>query len=266
MNSPGKPSADWMRAFLPIGQVRDGSWEPRGGAVLLVDQPLVWLVTARSVLEACGEGDVATWVPGKQRSGLLNVSESQQRTGTAWVHHPVGLSATMFPLDADFDIKAFAETQSTKVRDVEPLQPTASLGCIYSGLSNQGQPVPAVLEGIVSAVDKQSGLIVSSSPLLPRNVGAPLLLASPHGGAVMLAGILLETAWVGDADPRVPPLRLSQSICIDAAFELVRGKQATEQRRRILDAGKRASAGAAPAAQAGPPDPGSDAPGEQGEA
>ena len=36
-------------------------------------------------------------------------------------------------------------------------------------------------------------------------------------------------------DPRVMPVRLSHAVCIDAALELIRGKEASAQRRRISE-------------------------------
>lgn len=234
--SPAKANAnaDWLNAFLPLGFKQGDNWNPVGSGVLIVDRPLVWLVTASEALTSLGEQDLTTWVPSEKGAGLLNISDSQRRSGIGWIHHPAGLSATLFPLDPSFQIKAFAETQCTKVRDLQPLQPTASMGCLYGAdIAPTPSPSPAVCDGVVSSVNQHSGDIYSTAPLLPRNVGAPLLLASPYGGAVTLAGILLGNAMITEADPRILPVRLSKSICVDAAMELIRSEAANAQRQRV---------------------------------
>jgi hypothetical protein len=86
---------------------------------------------------------------------------------------------------------------------------------------------------VISSADPQSGLIYSTAALLPHNVGAPLLLASPYGGNVTLAGILLANTLIAGTDPRAQPVRLGRAICVDAALELIRGDAANAQRRQV---------------------------------
>ncbi|MFN3241494.1 MAG: hypothetical protein ACE37K_08270 [Planctomycetota bacterium] len=234
MTDPSNNTTDWLQAFLPLGTVRSDSWEPRGGGVLILDRPVVWLVTGRQVVDPVGDEELATWIPNERGVGLLNLTRNQRQTGMPWVHHPVGLSAAMLPLDPSFRIKAFAETQCTRVRDLQPMQPAASVGRLYGPdiAPDQAAP-PAVLDGIISAADAKSGSIFTTAPMLPRNLGAPLVLASPYGGPVTLAGILLGNTMVNEPDPRMLPVRLGRAICVDAAWELVRGAEASEQRRRV---------------------------------
>lgn len=239
MTNAQQSSSDWLNAFLALGTVRNDAWDPRGGGVLILDRPIVWLVTAREIVEKLGEEELATWIPNEQGGGLLNLTQAQRQAGVGWVHHPVGLSATMLPLDPSFRIKAFAETQCTRVRELQPLQPAASLGRLYGpDIDPQETTTPAVLDGIISSANAKTGTIFTTAPMLPRNAGAPLLLASPYGGQVTLAGILLGNTMINEPDPRVLPVRLGRAICVDAALELIRGKDATEQRRRIAEAGK----------------------------
>ncbi|MGK0304088.1 MAG: hypothetical protein ACI89X_004995, partial [Planctomycetota bacterium] len=117
-------SSDWLNAFLPLGRTQGDSWTPLGGGVLILDRPMVWLVTASEVLASLENDDLTTWVPNQKGVGLLNITDSQRQSNISWVHHPAGLSATLFPLDPSFLIKAFTETQCTRVRELQPLQPT----------------------------------------------------------------------------------------------------------------------------------------------
>ena len=238
--------SDWLSAFLPLGCSHGDEWEPLGGSVLLLDRPVVWLVTAREVLRGLGNRELSTWVAQESGGGFLSITESQRRAGIDWLHHPAGLSATMFPIDASFRIKAFAETQCTRVRHLKPLQPTASVGCLYGpDIEPQAHPTPAVLDGIITSVNPTTGTIYTTAPMLPHNLGAPLLLASPYGGAVTLAAILLGNATVSEADPRALPVRLGHAICVDAALELIRGKAATQQRQHITESLKQKDSGQA---------------------
>ncbi len=235
MSVPQKPGAtDWLHVYLPLGCKNGDNWTPVGGAFLLLDQPMLWLVTATSAITAAGGAPVSTWVRTADGVVLLDVTDSQRRSGLDWIHHPAGLSASLFPADPKFKLKAFTETQCTRVRNLRPLQPAAAIGQLY-GADFDPSPArsPAVLDGIVSAVDERSGAVLATAPLLPRNAGAPLLLASPYGGDVTLAGVLLDNSIVHEADPRTLPVRLSRSICVDAALELIRGDDAKTQRARV---------------------------------
>jgi len=224
---------DWLNTCLPIGAADGDQWTPAGCGVLLVDGPLVWLVTARANIEREGER-LLTWVPGKDGPGLLDLSDSQARSGISWLHHQSGVSATLFPVDQRFAIKAFNETQCTRLRHVQPLQPVATAGFLYGpDLPPPQSSPPALCDGIVSSVDKTTGWIHATAPTIPRNLGAPLLLASPYGGNVTLAGILIGDTLINDEDPRALPLRFSRAICIDAAIELIRSEAANEQRRKV---------------------------------
>lgn len=238
MSGAKHPESDWQSAFLPIGVTVGNSWEPLGGGVLLLDSPLVWLVTAREVVANAGDQHITTWVPHQERPMLLDLTDSQHRSQVAWVHHPAGISASLFPLDPAFTVRAFAESQCTRVRNIQPLQPAASIGRMYGPDAPQGpDAVPAVCDGSISSVDPQSGRIYSTAPLLPNNIGSPLLLASPYGGQVSLAGIQLRSVLLPENDPRMMPVRLSHALCVDAALELVRGEAAQEQRSRLAGPG-----------------------------
>lgn len=237
--TPGTNRIDteWMHAFMTLGSVQHDNWELRGAGVLLLDQPVVWLVTASEVIADFDGQDIVTWVKRKQDVSLLNISNSQRNSGVQWIHHPAGISATMFPVDASFAIKAFSRMQCTKIRDLQPMQPAVSLGSLMAaGFQRSPGDLPAVCDGMISTVDRNNHLIHATTPLLPRNAGAPLMLASPHGGPITIAAILLGNAVVPEVDPRVLPIRLSRAIAIDAALELIRSDAAIEQRQRLTAA------------------------------
>lgn len=224
---------DWLRAFLPLGSMRDGRWQSHGACVLLLDRPVAWLVTATAALRSIGDEHATVWVPSRGGTGLLDVTASQQQLDIGWIHHPAGISATLFPINDRFTVKAFTDAQCTRLRDLQPLQPCASLGCLY-GADAVATPhaSPAAHDGVIALVEAQTGFLFATAPLLPRNVGAPLLLASPYGGPVTLAGIVLDNTLLGEPDPRILPVRLSRAICVDAVLELIRGEAAQDQRRR----------------------------------
>ncbi|MCC7062857.1 MAG: hypothetical protein IT456_08650 [Planctomycetes bacterium] len=223
---------DWLRAFLPLGTLRGDSWRPLGAGVLLVDMPVVWLITAASVVDQFAQDPAMAWVPHRDGSGLLNLSRVHQQFGLAWIRHAsLDLAATLLPVDANFDIRAFSAAQCTRLADLQPLQPVVTVGALYGGeFANSPAPAPAVHDGIISRKDPQSQRLFTTAPLLPRNVGAPLLLASPYGGTVTLAGICLGNVLIGEVDPRTMPVRLGVAIGVDAALELIRSDAAAGQR------------------------------------
>ena len=89
----------------------------------------------------------------------------------------------------------------------------------------------------------KNGRYPSSTSKYQRNAGAPLLLASPYGGEVTLAGVLLDHTLIHESDPRALPVRLSRSICVDAALELIRGSDAQTQRARVTQGSTAPSTG-----------------------
>jgi len=232
--SKAEEKTEWLHTFMPLGCVHGDSWEPRGAGVLLIESPMVWLVTARQVIEELDGKDLVTWVRRKQGPSLLNISNSQRTAGTEWIHNDNGVSATLFPVDPSFNIKAFTSGQCTTLRSLQPLQPVASLGALSGmGINRPPHALPAVHEGVISTVDPSANQIHATAPMLPRNTGAPLMLASPYGGQASIAGILLGNTMLADEDPRVIPVRLSTATAMDSVLDLIRSTAATEQRKRV---------------------------------
>ncbi len=97
--SAGPPASgiEWLHAFMSLGCVHNNNWELQGGGVLLLDQPVVWLVTATKVIEDLDGQDLVTWVRRKDSVNLLNISETQRKTELDWLHHPCGRSQLHHP-------------------------------------------------------------------------------------------------------------------------------------------------------------------------
>lgn len=235
MNQPAP--TEWLRSFVPLGWARGDAWTPLGGGVLVLDLPFVWLVTAAAVVQKAGERPLLAWLPGRPRPQLLDLTQSLQTLGIGWIQHAQeDLAATLLPLDPKFDVRAFGPSQCTRIAEVPFLQPVVTLGALYSPeIPSAGQPALAMLDGLVARADEASRRLYTTATLLPRNQGAPLLLASAHGGPATLAGILTGNVTLPEADPRELPTRLGCAIAIDAALELLTGAAANQLRQRARD-------------------------------
>jgi hypothetical protein len=225
---------DWLRAFLPLGAMRGDTFLPHGAGVLIVDRPFVWLVTASAVLEALEGQRCCAFVPRQQGHGLLDLTTSHERLGLGWLRHAsAGLAACLLPIEPSFDLRAFAVGQCARLADVLPMQPAVSVGCAYGlDTGDAVRMAPLVFDGIVAGIEAKAQRILTTAPLVPRNLGAPLLLASPYGGPVQLAGILLGERQLAEPDPRALPLRLGVAVSADAAFELIHGPEGKNLRER----------------------------------
>jgi len=227
---------DWTKSFVALGSLREDSWVPSGAGVLLVDPPVVWLVTLKSVVDSLAKNFSHAWVARQNNRGLLDLGRAQEALGLGWVSHSrYDIAATLFPLDPKFDIKAFSHTQSTMISDVHAAQPVLTVGCMYGpDVDNPGYPAPAVYDGIVARSEVGSQRIYTTALMFPRNAGGPLVVASQYGGPVSLAGIMVGNVMLGDTDPRVLPVRVGSALAIDSAWELVRSEAAVAQRQRAM--------------------------------
>lgn len=238
--TPGQAAShDWLRAFLPLGSMRGDTWLPHGAGVLLVDRPFVWLCTAGAVLDQLAGERCCAFVPRQQGHGLLDLSTSHERLGLGWLRHPrVDLAACLMPIEPSFDIRAFAVAQCTRLADVQPLQPAATVGCAFGlDTGDAARMAPLVFDGIVAGVERGAARILTTAPLVPRNLGAPLLLASPYGGPVQLAGIVTGERLLTEPEPRALPLRLAVALSVDRLFELIHGPEGKALRERAGQSG-----------------------------
>lgn len=242
-DAPRAPSADeWRQAFVPLGATRGDVWTPLGAGVLLVDTPVVWLVTARSVLEPAGASPVVAWVDTLEGGNAL-VDLTTGRTGDlAWLRHPErDVAACIFPIGATWKIKAFNEARTLQEADLQPLLPACVVGSPY-GIGAPGQrPTALALDGTLAGVDAAARAIITTAPLLPRNGGAPLLVPLPvqAGGGVALAGIATHSVSVAEGvQSTLPPVRLTIAAPIALAFELIRSAAGKAARKAALSLGR----------------------------
>lgn len=239
MSGPGASEAsaaavsvsELLSAFVPLGTYSEQAWSPSGAGVLIVDLPVVWLVTAKSLVAAAGEAPLAAFLAHGEGGTVLDLQESHAASGLGWILHPdLDLCATLFPLNPAWEVKAFSQQQCAPAGELHPLLPVSSLGCPY-GMLPAGRPEPCVLSGSISLVKEPH--LYSSAPLLPQNRGAPLILGSALGGKIQLAGVLTRTLLVPERDGRIPPVRLSEAVGMEKVWELVRGPEALAQREKV---------------------------------
>lgn len=232
---------DWLGAFVPLGVARDRSWLPLGAGVLLVDAPVVWLLTARSVLTAAGDQRLAAFVS-EQRGGLvLDLTTGRRGSPLDWlIDEEHDLAACLVPVDPAWGTKAFSEARCAPTEQLQPGTPVQALSCVYGVPGVSERTAPLLLTGVVARRDPAR--LVTTVPLPPHNAGAPLLLPLPVqlGGGVALLGLLTR----GVAVPEVgaaPPLRLSLAVPISAALSLVRSEPGKAQRRLALTSSRPAA-------------------------
>lgn len=241
--NPGDSRAphEWVKAFVALGSVSNESWVPQGAGVLVMDPPLIWLVTLRSVVESFDGRSCHAWVARKTDSCLIDLSQAQMNFELAWISHSrFDVAATLFPADPTFDIRAFSSKQCVHAADLPIMQQVFSVGCMYnSDIANPGYPVAAAFDGIVSLVDAANRSVYTTALMFPRNLGGPLLAAPQYGGAFSLAGIMTATVMLGEQDPRALPVRMSRALAMEAVWDLLRSEAAMAQRNRVLDAAAR---------------------------
>ena len=227
------PISEWLSAFIPLGTYGEQAWTPVGAGVLIVDLPVVWLVTAKSIVHGAGATPLAAFLKAGEGSAILDLSESHTASGLSWLEHAsLDLAATLFPINPAWEVKAFSQQQCAPAEELRPLLPVCSLGCPYGTIASP-RPAPILLAGALAQVAAPH--LHATAPLLPLNQGAPLILASGVGGAIQLAGILTRTLIVPEPDPRVPPVRLSEAVAMEAVWDLVRGEAALAQRKRAVE-------------------------------
>lgn len=231
------PVDEWLRTFVPLGTYSADAWSPAGAGVLVVDLPVVWLVTSKELVRGI-QGPVAAFLehgppPGGGEPGatILDLSEGHQKSGMGWIEDPaLDLAVSLFPLSPTWKVKAFAQQQCIPCAELPRLAPVVSAGCPYGTIGAE-RPRPFMFEG--SVANTSGPLIHTTAPLLPQNAGAPLFLPGPE--AFRLAGVLTRTLLIPESDPRVPPVRLAEAIGMEPVWNLVRGEEARALRKRVVE-------------------------------
>src|ERR1043166_2205379 len=103
-------STEWLSAFAPVGVLRsDNLWAAFGACVLFHKPPLLWMVTARHVVEKVGQQALTVLVTRSSGAGVIVVEVGKILTehGLSWVQDGVNdLAAAVMPWSPDFAIKA----------------------------------------------------------------------------------------------------------------------------------------------------------------
>lgn len=203
--------------------------------------PLLWMVTARHVVEKVGRLSLTVLVTRSAGEGVIvvQVGEILKNHDFSWVEDEVNdLAAAPMPTSPDFGIKAVIAENCLGLTELVPSMPCFTLGCPY-GLPgvNPQRATPLVLDGVISGVDPVSRKVYTSAPTFPGNSGGPLIAVrspfSPSGmvtagrPTVLLAGIMLETRLLPGSDPanRIPPLHLGVAVSADALLALLDSEQ-----------------------------------------
>jgi hypothetical protein len=238
-------STVWLRAFAPVGRLRDDNlWAAFGACVFFHKPPLLWMITARHVVEKVGQRALTVLVTRSSGEGVIVVEVGKILTelGLPWVQDEVNdLAAAPMPSSLDFGITAVAPESCLPMTDLIPSMPCFTIGCPYGlhGLNPQ-KATPLVLDGVISGVDPATRKVYTSAPTFPGNSGGPLIVhrspftpdgdmnLGPGSPTLFCAGIMLETVLVSGADPanRIPPLHLGVAAPADAVLALLDSEQA----------------------------------------
>lgn len=229
--------AEWLAAFLPLGVVREQkAWAPLGAGVLLIDPPILWLVTARSTLQRAGDQTLSAFVSEDQGGTVLDLVSGRRGTAFDWLEDTAaGLVACLFPVDRSWPVKAFPEAACV-TDELEPGSAVWAVGAVYGQPLLGERPSPLVLPGILARRDAEQ--LVTTAPLPPMNLGAPLLVPvrGEGGSGAALAGIVTAILTV-PAEPGIPAasLRLSVATPVAAALSLIRSEAGKAQRRLAIE-------------------------------
>jgi Trypsin-like peptidase domain len=246
-------STEWLSAFAPVGSLQaDNHWAAYGACVFFHRPPILWLVTARHVLEKVGRQSLTALLTRPSGEGVIVVEAGKILTahGLCWVEDEVNdLAAAPIPDSPDFDIIALTDDDCLPFAELVPSMPCFTVGCPYGlpGLNPQSA-TPLVLDGIISGLDHANRKVFTSAPTFPGNSGGPLIAFRspllPNGGMkvgrriLVFAGIMLETRLFGaDASNRIPPLHLGVAAPADAVLALLESEEARAITARVDELG-----------------------------
>ncbi len=244
-------SIEWLSAFAPVGGLRENNqWAAFGAGIFFHKPPLLWLVTARHVVEKVGRQALTVLVTRSSGEGVIvvQVGEILTKHGFSWVEDEANdLAAAPMPASPDLGIKAVTAENCLPLDQLLPSMPCFTLGCPY-GLHgvNPQRATPLVLDGVISGVDPSSRKVYTSAPTFPGNSGGPLIAVrapfDPAGrtmalgrATVLFAGIMLRTGLLPNPDPtdRTPPLHLGVAAPADTVLALLDSEQALAITARV---------------------------------
>ena len=239
---------EWLKAFLPVGVLRDAQWAATGAGFLLSDDPFAWVVTAKHVVAEVRGADIGTFVS-KVNGDIefVNLSDAHRNGGLGWhLHESEDVAVGLMPLDTNWDIKALSRNHCIGFSQITPSSACYTVGCPYGlpGL-DPTRNTPLVLDGIVSGTSSSPKRIYTSAPTFPGNSGGPLVIVqapfNPVGGLtvggqiVFVGGVMSQTALIPNPnDSSFPPLHLGIATPIEFAWELVEREPARAQKRKLI--------------------------------
>jgi Trypsin-like peptidase domain len=247
-------SNDWLNSFAPVGGLRaDNQWAAFGACVFLHKESILWMVTARHVLEKIGRQSLTILVPPASGDGpiVIKIGEILANHGYSWVEDNANdLAAAPVPAPLPqsfgfFGLKALTPENCLPLAQLLPSTPCFTVGCPYGVLGlNPQRPTPLVLDGIISGVDPIRRKVFTSAPTFPGNSGGPLVASLPafrvgkqpagYRPGLFIAGIMLETGLIPDPLGRNPPLHLGIAASADAVLEMLASKPAEAITDRII--------------------------------
>ncbi len=233
---------DWLGAFVPLGVASERTWTPLGAGVLLVDAPVVWLITARAVLQEAGDRRLAAFVSEQAGGLVLDLTTGRRGTPLDWlVDEEHEVAACVVPIDPAWGTRAFPEARCAPAERLQAGTPVQGLACVHGVPGVSERTAPLLLPGVVARRDPTR--LVTTVPLPPHNIGAPLLLPLPAqlGGGVALLGVFTRSAAVPEPGA-ASPLRLGLVTPIAAALSLVRSERGKAQRRVALTSARSTTA------------------------
>lgn len=245
-------SQDWLGSFVPLGLSREGqSWVPIGAGVLYIDHPVLWLITARVVLQRAQDAGrpLSAYVSQDQGGTILDLTTGRRGTPLDWlIDEPSGLATCLFPVDPRWPLKAFPEARCGGFDQLTPAMQVLTVGAVYNQAEALGHPGPLPLVLTSSVARVEATRVILNAPLPPQNLGAPLLVpvSGESGGGVGLAGIVTAVATI-PAEPGTPAssLRLAVTSPVLAALNLIRSDAGDAQRRFAIERSRPSSEGEA---------------------
>lgn len=240
-------SRDWLKAFLPIGVLKQpDNWISVGAGVLFSQPPVLWFVTTAHVVDNQGSNHLAILVGRKDRGvHVVDLTDLHRRTGTSWQwDRQHDLAITLMPVMSDFDIKAVDQNVCLSVRDAVPSMQCYTVGCPYGQLGFDPTSVtPLVQDGIIAGVDEPKNHLYITAPTFPGNSGGPLIAVrspiTPGGGmiigkpVVFFAGVVRQYAVVRPDVPELPNnlpgLHLGIATSSDAVISLIESDMSKAQ-------------------------------------
>lgn len=253
-------SPDFLNTAVPLGMLGpDGTFRPLGSGVLVERHGLSWLVTARHVRDAGENGAddgtrfVLVGTTKEEDHFPMDLRETAETHDLEWIEtaEEEDLAAMPVPLSPEWVHRTIPESLCLTGDAVIPSMPCYTIGIPYGFASaDPGRITPLVLDGVISGVDKEDGLLYISAPTFKGNSGGPAFVyRSPFtaGGnlqvgppTVLFAGLVIQQMLVrGAATPdeavSSPPLHLGLVRNAERVLGLLDGSRATELASRLTD-------------------------------